>query len=331
MGVSNGSSIRRTEERIQLDGVATAIGGQQIRIPLNKQSLVEEHYVYITAAQTFSTPPVAGGDVRRFITSLSLESSDGRRKFMTGYEAYDLGRFTEQGDTPTLVQAASSTAAFLFSLHHENDECLYDAMAFIDAARLNTFDLVIQFAPDNNTNGFAGTTTQGVSSSTCAYNVTVRNSNYPAMLKDAGGNPNPFVEALRHINETQSVSGVSGGGSTAPLLRLTAGNKTRFIMMHAFNTTGTFPVASDAIVSNIRLNINGQERRITDWATQQRRNQSDRGFLVPGMCVLDFGDDEAGFLDLRGVAEPYLSWDIAAGAPAGWRVDFAQDYSVVMK
>ena len=233
--------------------------------------------------------------------------------------------FTEQSDAPQVTLAAASTADFIFALHHANDFCLYDMMSAIDAAKLNTFDLVIQFAPDAN-NGFIG----GTVPLATAYTVTVRNSNYPGMLLAKDGTPNKFVEALRHIFETQSVAGVAGGGSTAPLLRLTAGNKTRFISIHAFDTTGANPVPSDAIVAALRLNINGQERRITDFNTQQKRNMADRMFYIKGCAILDFGNDEAGFLDLRGVAEPYLSWDIAAGVPAGWRVDFGQDYSIVM-
>jgi hypothetical protein len=337
MGITNGSTIRRTEERVQLDGVATATDGQQIRIPLNKQSLVEETYVRVTVSQGYSVLPTmlanTAADVRLFITSLSIESSDGRRKFMTGYEAYDLGRYTESGDSPTIqIVASPCTADYQFSLHHANDESLFDAMAFIDAAKLNTFDLVIQFAPANK-NGFTGTNVIGTPNGATVYTVAVRNSNYPGMLMDSNGNLNSFVEAIRHINETQSVIGAAGGGSTAPLLRLTAGNKTRFIMIHAFDTTNAngVLVPADTVVNNIRLNINGQERRITDYVTQQKRNLSDRQWFVKGLCVLDFGDDEAGFLDLRGVAEPYLSWDIASAPPATWRVDFAQDYSVIMK
>ena len=333
MGVTNGSLIRRTEERIQLDGVLSAIGGQQIRMPLNKQSLVEETTVRIQASQTYAAVPTGSTDVRRFITSLSIESSDGRRKFMTGYQAYDFGRIAENGDSPTIQIAASPcTADFQFNLHHANDEALYDMMGAIDAAKLNTFDLVIQFAPDTQ-NGFTGTTTVGTTPGVTAYTVTVRNSNYPGMLLNSQGALNPFVEALRHVNETQTVTGAAGGGSTAPNVRLTAGNKTRFISVHAFDTTAATVTAqpSDNVVSNIRLNINGQERRITDFLTQKKKNLTDRQFFQTGCAVLDFGDDEAGWLDLRGVAEPYLSWDIATGVPATWRVDFGQDYNVVMK
>lgn len=331
MSITAVSNIRRTTEVTQLDGVASAVGGQQIRIPLNKQSLVEEHIVRIQASQAYTGVPTSA-DVRRFIATLSVESSDGRRKFMTGYEAYDLARWTMNGDNPVTVLAATSTADFQFNLHHANNGTLFDMMSAIDAAKLNTFDLVIQFAPDT-ANGFIGGTTPLVTN----YTVTVRNNNFPGMLiNPATGQLSTYVDALRHINETQTVQGASGGGTTAPLLRLTAGNKTRFIMIHAFNTTSGVAVPSDAIVSNLRLTINGQERKITDYITTQKLGMANRQFFVPGtqipgLAVIDFGDDEAGWLDLRGVAEPYLSWDIAVGAPASWSVTFAQDYNIVMK
>lgn len=337
MSVNQYTRIRRTEERVQLDAVLNAVGGQQIRIPLNKQSLVENQLVRIQASQTYAVVPTFNAgtapDVRRFITSLSVETSDGRRKFMTGYEAYDFGRFTEQGDAPVVQSAVSPcTADYMFTLHHSNDKALHDMMAAIDAARLNTFDLVIQFALDTN-NGFTGTNAAGTTPGITAYSVTVRNENYPGMMNDAEGNLNGFVEALRHVNETQTVVGAGGAGTTAPLLRLTAGNKTRFIMIHSFDTTNANAVLlpSDNVISNIRLNINGQERRITDYLTQQKVNQANRQFFIRGCIVLDFGNDEAGWLDLRGVAEPYLSYDLAAAVPANWRIDFAQEYNVVMK
>jgi hypothetical protein len=336
MSITAVSNIRRTTEVTQLDGVITAVGGQQIRIPLNKQSLVEEHVVRIQASQVNATTAPTSFDVRRFITSLSIESSDGRRKYMTGYEAYDFSRYTTNGDNPVtaagVAGGAAATADYQFILHHANNGTLYDMMAAVDAAKLNTFDLVIQFASDTN-NGFIGSAGQAAA----AYTVTVRNNNFPGMLLDPkSGQLNSYVEALRHINETQTVSGASGGGTTAPLLRLTAGNKTRFIAIHAFSISGAVATPSDSIVSNLRLTINGQERKITDYVTTQKLNMANRSFYIPGtpitgFAVLDFGDDEAGWLDLRGVAEPYLSWDIAAGAPASWRVDFAQDYNVIMK
>ena len=311
--------IPRGNAATRLDGTLSAVGGGQIRIPLKKESLMAMHDVFVTVSQAFTGVPTSV-DVRRFITDLSVETSDGRRMFVTGYQAYDLGRFPEEstpGVSSTL--AATSTAAFLFNLHHANFGALFDLMSAIPAGTLTTFDLVITFAADTN-NGFIGGTTPLVAS----YTATARSEGFPSLLGQ------PWVAKMRHIVERVMQPGTAGAGTSYDL-RLISNNRTRFIMFHAFDTTGAVALPSDGVINNIRLTINGEEKKITTFTETRKKNAGHRRFDVVGCGVIDFGDDEDGWLDLRSVNEPKITVDIASGAPASYLITLAQDYSIQMQ
>lgn len=324
-------NIRRTEPVIRLDGTGTGSRASPTRIPLKKESLMAALLVRIQVSHLFATTAPTSSDVRRFIENISIETSDGRRKFMTGHQAYDLGRFTQRGDNPIVAlgsTSVASTADFDLVLHHINDGALFDMMGAIDASKLNTFDLVINWASDTNNGFIGGTATTGLA----AYTVTARSVGYPDLLLDQNGNPHAFVESFRHVDETQTIASAGGAGTSFDF-RLTSGNKTRFIMVHAFDTSGTNPVLANTIVNNMRVVIGGKERRVTTFPEQQKQNVRERLFNQIGVCVLDWHDDEAGHLDLRGSNEPKLTIDVGSQGtlPASYRIDVCQDYNIIMK
>lgn len=311
--------LPRGNVAVRLDGTQSAVGGGQIRIPLKKESLMVDHAIYVTASQAYTGVPTSV-DVRRFITDMSIETSDGRRLFLTGYQAYDLARFPLMA-TPGFasVLAATSTAQYVFHANHANLNALHDLMAAIPAGALTTFDLVINFAPDAN-NGFIGGTVPTVTSYTC----TARSEGYSSLLGQ------PWVGKMRHIAERVMQPGTAGNGTSYDL-RLTAGNLTRFLMLHAFDTSGAIAAPSDNVINNIRLTINGEERAITTFSELRKKNAGHRRFDIVGCAVVDFGDDEAGWLDLRAVNEPKITVDIGATPPASYLITLAQDYSLMMQ
>lgn len=324
------SAIRKSTPTVRLDGVLAGVGGGQIRIPLKKESLVAEMQVRVQAAQPFAGAAPTGSDVRRFITNVAIETSDGRKVFATGYQAYDLGRFTEQAPAPVVALGAgggaNATADYTFDIHFENDEALHDLFSAIAAGKLTTFDLVLDMAADN-ANGFTG----GVGGVT-NYTVTARSQGFPDMLfvraADGTMQPNPIVGAFDHRVERVTLPGNAGAGTSFDL-RLISGNLSRFLMLHTFDTGTGLP--SDAVLNNLRLIIDGKEIFIGSFLEQRKQNAQKRAFNIPGCVVIDFGDDESGWLNLVGINEPKLTVDIAAGAPANWLVTLAQDYSVKMK
>lgn len=323
------SRMNKSTPVTRLDGTATGVGGGQIRIPLKKESLIAEHKIRVQASQAYTGVPTSS-DVRRFITNAAIETSNGRRIFLTGFQVYDLGRFTENAPISNVVLAATSTADFDFDIHHENDEALLDMLAAIPAGKLTTFDLVLDMAPDAS-NGFLGGTVPLVTT----YTVTARSYGFPGMLNGMRADglehgESDFVGSLRHMAERVLQPGTAGAGTTYDL-RLIAGNKARFLMVHAFDTTVVgIQTPSDAVLSDMRLVVNGQEISISTFAELRKENAHIRGFNVLGCAVIDFGDDENGWLDLRNVNEPKLTVTIATGAPASYLITLAQDYSVFM-
>lgn len=320
------SLIRKSTPVIRLDGAGVGVGGGQTRIQLKKESLMAEHLVRIQVSQVFAGIVPAQADVRRFIQDISIETSNGRRKFLTGYQAYDLGRFTENQPAPVVTLGATSTADFLLNIHHENDAALYDLYAAIDAARLTSFDLVINWNADN-ANGFIG----GTLPAAAAYTVTARSLGYPGLLKDVNGQRRPWIERFEHRSESIVQPNVAGAG-TQYEMRLVSGNLTRQIMLHSFDpTTGAYPNQPvDTTINNIRIVLDGDEKFVSTFLENRKLNAGVRAFNVVGCTVIDFGDDEEGWLDLRGVNEPKVQFDVAAGAPAASTVTLAQDYNILM-
>ena len=328
------SKFTKTVPVKRLDGTGTGVGGGQIRIPLKKESLMAELQVRMQASQIYGTNFPSSSDVRRFMTHVSIETSDGRRAFLTGHQVVDLAKITETYPSVPVTTGTSggasggvaSTADFQFTIKHINDGATGDMLAAIPAGKLTTFDLVIDLAADANNGFIGGTGTIGVTS----YTATARSVGYPDMLLDASGNVQSFVGTLRHIAESQVVQSTAGAGTSFDV-RLTSGCLTRFLLLHTFDNTGAAPALSDSVVNNIRVVINGAEKHISTFLEDRKSNTKERNYNYTGSVIVDFGDDEAGWLDLRGVAEPKLTFDVAGTPPANWIVTVAQDYSVRMK
>jgi hypothetical protein len=245
---------------------------------------------------------------------------------LTGAQAYDLARFTESASVVVSTLGTTSTARYSFEIHHALDEAVHDMISALRTNELTTIDLVITFANDVvNTNGFKGGTTPAAAS----YAITVESIEYD-MLSDvtttdgSRGAPSK-LGAMLHTSDKQEVSGTATGAQVD--FQLTTGNLTRFLMLHVYNnSTASAPVLSDDILgTNIRLNVNGREIRVTEAYAIRADNGVLRAFNQIGCYVLDFGDDLTSFLDLTKVNQCRLQWDIVSGAPA-WKVTLAQDY-----
>lgn len=296
----------------------TAVGGAQLRLQLNRDWLVSEHKINIQVAQAYAGVVPASVDVRDFIQTIALETSDGRRVFLTGPQAYDLGRFTEDASNVVSVLGAASSASWAFELHHENDGALLDLLTALRSNEFTTIDAVITFATDA-LNGFKGGTLPGVAT----YQVQVESYDREMLTDVQFGS---LLGVAKHYAVSIGQATGAAAGQQADV-QLITGNRMRFLGLHAYNTTGAVDVLSDAVIGNVRININGRDYRVTDGASIRQDNVAKRGFGQVGVYFVDFGDDEQGFLDLSAVNQARLQWDVLAGAPAGWRVDFCQDYT----
>lgn len=297
----------------------TGVGGGQTRLQLNRDHLVAEHVINVAVSQANTGTDPTSVDVRDFISSVALETSDGRPVYLTGAQAYDLARFTE--DAPRVVSSlgATSTATYSFELHHENDEALLDLLTAMRSNELSTVDLVITWAADG-ANGFKGQT----SPAAAAYTVSVQSADYELLAEKQFGQ---FLGVARHYQEKLGSKSVASAGAASQAdIDLITGGLVRFIGLHAYDTTGVATLA-DTVVGNLRLNINGKDVRVFTFDDLRRMNAAKRGFDQTGVAFIDFGDDERGFLDLRNVQQAKLQWETSSTNPAASRLDICQDFT----
>jgi hypothetical protein len=308
------SRISNTERVIRIVNTSVQVGAGQVRIPMTRDSLLDEISLNIAVSQAFTGVPTAS-DVRKVIKTISVETSDGRRHFASGFGIVDLGRITEATYAPKVVLAATSTANFAIDVHFSNAGAILDLYAALPAYKLTQLDLVIDFT-DGVTDPFF---TGGTVPLTPTFTAVCESNDYPAMMGFEGeGRFKHYVEKQEQL--------VTVTGTQAPI-RLSIGNATRFIMLHAFAVTAGVATPSDAIITNVRLTIAGKQRRITTWQNIQGDNQSERGLAVVGLAVLDWGDYESGFLDLHSVNEALLEYDVVALVGTSAKVTMHHDYT----
>ncbi len=308
--------LKRTKA-IRTVATGTGTSGGTTRFQLNRDWLVAEHKINIGVSQANSGTDPTSVDVRDFIATVALETSDGRRVFLTGAQAYDLGRFTEQSSAVVNTLGATSTSQYAFDLHHENDGALLDLLTALRSNEFSTVDLVLTFNAAGS-DGFKG----GTAPAAAAYTISVMSEDYEMLADTQFG---ALLGSGKHYQEKLGSKTGTAAGSQ-PDIDLITGCLTRFIALHAYDTTGVATLAN-TIVGNLRLNINGRDTRVLTGREIQCENIASRGFDQTGVYVLDFGDDENGWLDLRNVQQAKLQWDALTGAPAGFRVDVAQDFT----
>jgi hypothetical protein len=297
----------------------TGIGGGQTRLALNRDHLVGEHIINVAVSQANGGIAPTSVDVRDFIASVALETSDGRPIYLTGAQAYDLSRFTENAPRVVNVLGATSTSVYAFELHHENDGALLDLLTAMRSNELSTVDLVITWAADS-ANGFKGQTVP----SAAAYTVSVQSADYEMLTEKQFGQ---MLGVGKHFQEKIGSKTLAvAGAASQPDIDLITGGLVRFIGLHAYNTTGVATLA-DTVLGELRLNINGKDVRVFTADDLRRSNSSKRGFNETGVVFIDFGDDERGWLDLRNVRQAKLQWATASTNPAASRVDICQDFT----
>lgn len=283
--------------------VSVAGAGKEIRIPLKRDSLVAELKVNCTLSQVFAVAPTAS-DIRRAFKTVSIESGDGERLVNVPFHViYDMGRLTENGSSSTIALGTPSTAVFNFEIHFEADGAKYDALSFFRTKNLSDLVLVLTQA-DDASGVFTGGTTPGAQTTS----VVVTAEEYPDMLAD------PAWGSMRQILRAESTASETGTGDKTVKLR--GRNGTRFVMIHAFDTSGATPTPSDALLTNITIQQGERIKKKTRYTTLKGDNLAKRGFNVVGCVVIDQGDDETSYLDFTDASDVDLVLTVAAGAPA---------------
>lgn len=297
--------------------------GSTLSIALNKDSIIEEHAIAISYSEAFSTPPTsfAPDVVGALVTSVRLTVAgpqSGELISVSGVALALHNRVREQQALVTATLGATTTCDFLLELHYENDAARRDLMCALDSSASTQVQLEITFGTAADS---ATVFTGGTSSAAPTFGVEVISMDYlPSDFTDASGTllaEYIGVSSARHYT-VEKPANASAAGKT--VLSLDVGCFTRDVMIRAVTAAG---VASDAIISQISLVINGQVRRTGNFTTFRQLTRAIMGLDATGVILLDWGDDEHGFLDLANVQQAHLELTFTAAGSA----KVVQDYT----
>jgi len=322
----------KTESVERSVATGQSIGGGQLRMPLNKDDLTSEYMLAVTMTQVCSVAPTANASFIPMIENILLETDKGQLIIGDGESIAELASFTEKQAQERVTLGLNTVATVYIDLHAELDGALRDLMGAIETKHLSKCDLVINLATDVSGLLTGQTIVAGVKPS---YAVDVEAKTYPDMtglgvfetVIDESDNelPNQFsgVASAIHRQSVMSITGTQKG-DLQPIRLQGAGSFVRFIQLLTTNdaTNGR----SDSVVEKIRLVAANVEKRNTTFHKVQSNNERKRDVLRigSGVAVLDFGDDEDGFLNLDDVNEALLYLTISPNAPAAWKIRIAE-------
>lgn len=324
-------NIRRgivTRRRSKTGSGSTAINGGIITIPLDLTWLVESTRVLVSVAQAFTGAPTSY-DVRRFFKKAQFVVSDGDGFKLNFHAAYDLSRLAEMGVAPVVSLGTSATAKFSFAFHHAMNASINGMITCLLSGKYSNLALELTVA-DDATNGFIGGTTPLVAT----YGVEVYPSEYRNMTPvHRGDQAQGWGCASHHAAQLSTISGGVAGVDQDVLLK--SGNKTRYMIMHAFDAASNGSL-TDAVFANgamVSMEVNGYPIYDNTSLMYVREHMVNKNnFLSAGVIVLDAGSDPHQWWDFRHEKSPKIRVNIPASAslPAAWRLEIAQDYVIGM-
>lgn len=312
---------------------AFAQNGGVIVIPLNKTFLTSEYDCDISIAQVHAGAQPTSSDVRRMFKSVQLVADKGDGVKLNFHAAYDIARFTNETAQMAVVElgaapGGTSTVRAGFKLNGLNDGAIGGMVAAWLAGKYSSLELRFELNPDTNT-CFIG----GVGPAAAAYSVDVYPHEYRDQTPANRGDTSSGWGVVEH--SAVMLAGISGGVAGVPShqLSLKCGNKTRFLVLHAFDAAA-YGNLTDAVFANgatVSLNIDGKLiYNNTSMMAIKGDNLNCRRFQQTGAAVLDAGNDPRGWFDLRQVKDQKLDIAIPASAnlPVAWRIEVAQDYTL---
>lgn len=332
MGIFKGLRLTPAGNRSVASGSgASNTNNGQIRLELNRDFFCEEHKLNIDLSQTWGTNAPTAFEARRAFSKFELVSSDGVLYSADFHQTYDQARYAETSASPVVAYGAGGGAAakasFAVDVHHFMDEAFLGVLSGLQTADFSTLSIILTIAAKDQGAFSGGTGTIGEMSAT----VTVESVEYPGMTGDKASRMAMAWGKARHMFKAmQEKTGTNSASNQEVMLE--TGNKTRFLFLHSYDTTGAYPVLADGILDKMNLSVKGVDylQNISCKSIQQG-NVHRRGFNVTGVAVIDFGDDPLGWLPLEDVAEVKLKYSTLSTAPATWKVTLAQDMCVGLR
>jgi len=323
---------QRTERVERSVATGTSDGTSTLRMPLNKDDLTSEYILGVTMTQVCTVAPTANASFVPMIESILLETDRGQLVIGDGESIAELSAFTEKQSSERVALGLATVATVYIDLHLELDGALRDLMGAIETKNLSKCDLVVKFATDVSGLLTGETIAAGVKPS---YVVDVQAVTYPDMtglgefdsVMDENGDelPNQYA-GIATVNHRQAVMSISGTqkGELQPIRLQGAGSLLRFIQL--LTTDDATNARNDNVVEKIRVVAANVEKRSVKFHDVQASNERKREVvrIGSGVAVLDFGDDEEGYLNLDGINEALLHLTISQNAPANWKIRIAE-------
>ena len=314
------------------------IGGSSVVLPLNKDELTAEHIVTVEVTQTFTTAPT-GFDQFKVLDKLRFDTGSQGTTIDASFEnIIESNRWYEAPIAARSTLGLTSTAIMTFDIHHEMDGALADLVSALESGEMDVADLQLFFPVDT-----ASCFTGGAGAGSATYRVTVHAERLSELTAvghmeflqdendefylDKNGEPisNPYYlvgQDKRVLADKQATGATTG---KQPAFMLKTGNLTRGLQLIAKDNTGA---RSDDVIENIRIVVGSNTIKSINFKQLQAMNEAKRGLALvgTGKALVDFGDVNNAWLDLRGVNEAFLEYDVNPAYAGGtWSVSMAQD------
>lgn len=301
---------RRVHSSVAIAALST------LTIALNRDALIEEHVLLFHYTEPFAPAPTGflADEIARLIRSVKLivTGPQGGTTFqLDGLSLFHHSQIREPSIPATAVLGANTTCDFMMELHYESDYARRDLLSALDASSATQVSLSIEFGDASDSAlVFSG----GVSAGAPSFGLEVLSQDIDAnhFIDENGDLLAQYEGVASAVHFTQSIPAVSAGAGDV-VVELQHGNMTRDIMLIIEDAAGTL---SDAVVDNISLLIGGVERKVGSFLAFRQMTRTSLGMDVTGLCVLDWSDDEFGWLSLIDVQQAQLVLHFAAGGNA---------------
>lgn len=288
-----------------------------LRLTLDKNHFLTEHRLMFAVSQNYTVAP-ASFNVRQVIDRIQVRMKGGNLIDLDGYEFVNVGRMIEGAKYEQVSLAAPlSVAKFCVDLHYENPNAKHDLISGLHSTKLKTFELIITFT---DTLGFSGGTIAGTPNQQIALDV---GSQYYEEYDDRAD-----IGLMLHKQESQRKT--FAGTGVMEKIKLETIGVNRFLMLSFYtdNGNGTF-TPNDAILKRLIFKIGDKiAREYSAFTLKSDTHEKLNGFDQPGVYVIYFGDDDAGWPSLEDLAEASLIVESDTGAPAKWIMSVLQDQTI---
>lgn len=294
--------------------------GQRLILDISKENFQKEHMLLFNLSMANVGAPTAVDISRmgKLVQSVVLRVAGpqgGELYNCSGLLAHLLTATQENSPSAITPLAAPQTVQFGLELHHENDAALRSLMTALNGDKATGITMEITMGALADARSIAGgpyVAAAAMTTMTGTVDVIVSEVATRNLLGVAG------VAIGRHFAR-EKLGAIAGAGQVTTLLEI--GNRTRGLLISVEAATG---VGSDALVSNLALQIGGETFLDVSWFAARMKSCVDSNVNGVGLVWIPFSqENEQGFLDLKNVNQAHL---VSTFTGAG-QIRVLQDYS----